>query len=522
MFYLLLGAFICFFSIVSLLIKEKLYMSEAMVATLFGAIVGPFVLKFFHPFDSFGQSLGMITLEVSRIVIAVQVMACGIDLPKDYIWKEKKFPNMIVKWVVSGLGIYWIIGMPFLEALVIAACLTPTDPVLANSIVKGKFAERHIPENVRLILSAESGMNDGLGTPFLFLALYLMRYPTTGGAIGAWLWRVVIYQIVVGALVGVVMAMAALWILKIAVKRDWIDRESLVFFWLALAITIMGVVSLYGGDDILAVFIAGNVLSWDGWINEQVKGAHFQETIDYFLNLSYFIYFGAVLPWSHIGKAISVIKLVLIALWMLFIRRLPVVMALSPWVPALRNVKEAFFAGWFGPMGASAIFYGLIAKVYLEVDEHPLMEIVMFVVLTSIFVHGGSVPLFQMGLSYQEKMKARRGEDLVMEEKRKMEEGESETTAGDDSDESVSQEAVEVEGGGKEAEIVVEVVEAEKVVATKTKPTWTQKVGGWMTKRKGGELMREETLVREETSESTRTLAVAENGITALVRNRVA
>ncbi|KAI8844204.1 Sodium/hydrogen exchanger family-domain-containing protein [Chytridium lagenaria] len=308
MFYLLLGAFICFFSIVSLLIKEKLYMSEAMVATLFGAIVGPFVLKFFHPFDSFGQSLGMITLEVSRIVIAVQVMACGIDLPKDYIWKEKMsmfmliVPNMIVKWVVSGLGIYWIIGMPFLEALVIAACLTPTDPVLANSIVKGKFAERHIPENVRLILSAESGMNDGLGTPFLFLALYLMRYPTTGGAIGAWLWRVVIYQIVVGALVGVVMAMAALWILKIAVKRDWIDRESLVFFWLALAITIMGVVSLYGGDDILAVFIAGNVLSWDGWINEQVKGAHFQETIDYFLNLSYFIYFGAVLPWSHIGK----------------------------------------------------------------------------------------------------------------------------------------------------------------------------------------------------------------------------
>jgi NhaP-type Na+/H+ or K+/H+ antiporter len=59
--------------------------------------------------------------------------------------------------------------------MVIGACLTPTDPVLANSIMKGKFAEAHIPLNVRLVLSAESGINDGLGTPFLFLAIYLMR-----------------------------------------------------------------------------------------------------------------------------------------------------------------------------------------------------------------------------------------------------------------------------------------------------------------------------------------------------------
>ncbi|KAJ3201996.1 hypothetical protein HDU67_000872, partial [Dinochytrium kinnereticum] len=159
--YLLLGAFICLFGLFSLVIKEKLYMSEAMFATVFGAIIGPFVLKYFDPLDRFGPSLNHVTLEVSRVVIAVQVMACGIDLPAKYLWKEGLsmfmliVPNMIIKWVVSALGVYWIVGVPYLEALVIAACLTPTDPVLANSIVKGKFAERHIPENVRLILSAE-------------------------------------------------------------------------------------------------------------------------------------------------------------------------------------------------------------------------------------------------------------------------------------------------------------------------------------------------------------------------------
>lgn len=42
-----------------------------------------------------------------------------------------------------------------LEALALGACVTPTDPILASSIVKGKFAEEHIPVTVRDLLSAE-------------------------------------------------------------------------------------------------------------------------------------------------------------------------------------------------------------------------------------------------------------------------------------------------------------------------------------------------------------------------------
>ena len=39
--------------------------------------------------------------------------------------------------------------------MTLAACITPTDPILASSIVKGRFAEEHIPEHVRDLLSAE-------------------------------------------------------------------------------------------------------------------------------------------------------------------------------------------------------------------------------------------------------------------------------------------------------------------------------------------------------------------------------
>lgn len=78
--------------------------------------------------------------------------------------------------------------------MVIASAITPTDPVLANSITQGRFADKHVPVNVRNIIVAESGANDGLGYPFIYLALNLILYPdpqyenfdSLRGAIGNW------------------------------------------------------------------------------------------------------------------------------------------------------------------------------------------------------------------------------------------------------------------------------------------------------------------------------------------------
>lgn len=48
------------------------------------------------------------------------------------------------------------------------------DTVHCCSIVKGRFAEKYVPKPVRDVLSAESGANDGLGYPFMFIAIFLM------------------------------------------------------------------------------------------------------------------------------------------------------------------------------------------------------------------------------------------------------------------------------------------------------------------------------------------------------------
>ncbi len=74
----------------------------------------------------------------------------------------------------AGLIYALIPGLNFLSSLAIAACLTPTDPILAAAVVGGKYADKHVPAHIRHLLAAESGCNDGAAFPFLYIALYLI------------------------------------------------------------------------------------------------------------------------------------------------------------------------------------------------------------------------------------------------------------------------------------------------------------------------------------------------------------
>lgn len=83
-------------------------------------------------------------MQLARLIIGLQVLFTGCNLPKQYIRKEwlslfvLLLPVMTCGWLGTGLLIWGIVpGLTYLEALVISACVTPTDPVLANSICKG-------------------------------------------------------------------------------------------------------------------------------------------------------------------------------------------------------------------------------------------------------------------------------------------------------------------------------------------------------------------------------------------------
>lgn len=131
----------------------------------------------------------------------------------------------------------------FVEALVVGACVTPTDPVLSNSIVKGKFADKNIPKELQKIIIAESGANDGLGYPFLFLPLYLIQHSglgsdhSTANAIGAWFGETWGYTIILSIVYGATVGYIAKELLHWAEEHHYVDRESFLVFAITLAVS---------------------------------------------------------------------------------------------------------------------------------------------------------------------------------------------------------------------------------------------------------------------------------------------
>ena len=340
------------------------------------------------------DNLAAITLYFSRLVLGVQLVLAGVQLPSKYLFREWKSlalllgPGMTVMWISSSLLAWGLVpNLPFLHALAVGACVTPTDPVLSNSIVKGKFADKNIPKDLQKIIIAESGANDGLGYPFLFLALYLIKYTGHGGAgysggaraaIGLWFAETWGYTIILSVLYGAVIGWTAKELLHYAEEKKFVDRESFLVFAITLALFIVGTCGMIGSDDVLACFVAGNIFTIDDWFRLETVDDSLQPTIDMLLNLSIFMWFGAVCPWTLFvhNQVISIYRLIFLGILVLLLRRLPVVYAMHWKIHQIEEKQQALFVGFFGPIGVSAVFYLYISLEFLrEVKvDHVLRE----------------------------------------------------------------------------------------------------------------------------------------------------
>ncbi|KAJ7086783.1 Sodium/hydrogen exchanger family-domain-containing protein [Mycena belliarum] len=396
--------------------RSQLYINEVILGTIFGIIVGPHCAGIFDP-RSWGNT-DAITLEVTRVILATGLFAIGVELPGSYMAKHVKgllilvVPTMAFGWViVAGIMHAIFPALGYVACLAIAACLTPTDPIICATIVGGKYALKHVPRNLRLIISAESAANDGLAYPFLSIAIYLTVESSRRAAIGKWFLVGWLYQVILGIVMGAVLGMAFSYVMKLSHKRGFIDRESYVAQYLALALFAIGVASTVGSDDLLAAFACGNAISWDQHFNDVTENEVFSSVIDLLLNCACFVYIGAWMPFAAFDSpalGITPWRLVLLFVAILALRRIPSVLLLYRWVPEITTWREALFTGHFGPMGVGAVFVSTLALSRLPIPQDPpanqeellaamLQPLVAFVVLGSIVIHGLSIPFFSLG-----------------------------------------------------------------------------------------------------------------------------
>lgn len=383
-----------------------------MWATVFGIIVGPYCAGIFDPraWASSDVASNQVTLEVTRIVLAVGVFAIGVELPKAYVgrhWKSLTFllvPIMVYGWFVCAALIYALIpGLDFLSSLAVSACLTPTDPILAAAVVGGRYAEKHVPEHLRHLLAAESGVNDGAAFPMLFISLYLIISKSDGAAVGKWFYATWVYEIILGTVLGGLLGYGFRHLMKFCERRDLIDRHSYVAQYVSLALLSNGITTILGSDDLLASFACGTAFAYDGWFNKKTEESLFSNVIDLLFNCACFIYIGAWIPFNDFNSVetgLTPWRLLCIALLVMLLRRLPIMMALYRWIPEVKTFREAIFSGHFGPMGVGAVFISTLAKeqipefsvktegrapgTQLEFISATLQPIIAFIVLVSI------------------------------------------------------------------------------------------------------------------------------------------
>ncbi|KAG9101754.1 hypothetical protein FS749_003829 [Ceratobasidium sp. UAMH 11750] len=394
---------------------------------LFGIIVGPAVLGWVDPNlwkpeeDRLMGYKDSLTLALTRITIGIQVFFAGVALPKKYLKTEFQslimllLPIMAVAWFVCGFLIYELIPrLTFMEALMISACITPTDPILANSITKGRYADRSVKPSVRNIIVAESGANDGLGYPFIFLPLLSIMARSSqefdapnrhlSGVIARWIYETWLYQVTLSVVLGLLIGWIARKSLRWCEERQMLDEDNFVAYGTGLSFFCLGFLGIIGSDDLLCCFIAGNSFSWDDRQRLAAEDAGFQDIIDMLLNAAIFMYIGAIMPWYAYNDAVTGLvpwRIVTLAICVVLFRRLPWVVTIHKLVPAIPSLREAIFVGWFGPIGVSAIFYVQVALEYLPKDSREQLKltvepIVYFMVFTSILVHGITVPAMKV------------------------------------------------------------------------------------------------------------------------------
>ena len=385
---LVVGSLVLLVGLFSEPIKRSV-LSAPLIALALGVMLGPAAFGVLDP-SRWGRQ-EIILEEAARLTLAIALMGVALRLPDAYPltrWRAMAVMLGLVMplmWLASGLLTFLILGLPFWVALLIGAVITPTDPVLASTIVQGESAQENLPARLRNLLSGESGANDGLAYPLVFLPILLLQRPP-GEALGHWVAYTLLWEVAAGVFMGALVGYGAGWILRWATHKGNIGQPSYLAYTVALGLLVLGGAKLLGTDGILAVFAAGVAFSASASIDEESQEEHVQEAVNRFFILPIFVLLGMALPWDkwvELGwGGLTLIVAVLL------LRRLPAVLALNPLIDQTRGLKDALFLGWFGPIGVAALYYASLAPREAGVEE--VWVVGSLIITASVIAHGMS------------------------------------------------------------------------------------------------------------------------------------
>jgi NhaP-type Na+/H+ or K+/H+ antiporter/rhodanese-related sulfurtransferase len=287
-------------------------------------------------------------------------------------------PGTLLTIIGVSLAAFYLMGVTPLQAVLLGAVLSSTDPVVLRDIVR----DVNVPRSVRRALSIEAGMNDLVVLPIVLVLIALL----TAQSNTAWDWANFLSRILVlSPLIGLAVGGVGAYVMGKVDASVGIGREYQALYGIGLVLASFAAAQSLGGDGFLAAFFGGlaitlfNVTLCDCFME-------YGEVTAEMMMLLAFVLFGAVL--SSLLTTVPLISgLALAVVSLLIVRPAAFTLVLLP--AKMSNLARGFI-GWFGPRGLNSLLLALLAVQAHVPGAEYLLAITGFVVVVSVVLHGTS------------------------------------------------------------------------------------------------------------------------------------
>jgi len=360
---------------------ERSRVSGPIVFTAFGLLAGPL-------------GLGLLGLEVNRELLRVLAEltlalvlftdAAGADL--GVLRKGWALPTRLLLLGLPltillgfGVGVLLFKELSIFEVALLATMLAPTDAALGKGVVSNPA----VPQRVRQGLNVESGLNDGICVPILFVFLALALGHGGDQSTSALVFSFLAKEIGIGVVTGLALTTGTVWLLRLCHRRQWISPTWIQFPVVGLAVGCFATAQFFGGSGFIAAFVGGLLFGvrLKDHREELLRAA--EGTGDTFALLTWVLFGAAVVSQAFQYFSWSIVLYAVLSLTL--IRMVPVFISLAGFGVSLEG---KLFLGWFGPRGLASIVFGIIVLEANLPNSLALAKVVVWTVILSILLHG--------------------------------------------------------------------------------------------------------------------------------------
>jgi sodium/hydrogen antiporter len=381
------------------LVLKKAPLSLPILCVLAGMAIfswTPFSNNAPHPID-----MPLLVERATELSVIISLMGAGLKLNRPLGWKSWAptwrllgiaMPLSVAAFAVAG---HALLGLSAAAALLLAAALSPTDPVLASDV---QIERPRSPQDdeARFALTSEAGLNDSLAFPFVHLAVGASLAGFTAATWSDWLLDAVLIRLTMGLLVGAGLGWLFGWIVYKMPRGTELSRTGDGFVALGATLVTYAVTEMLHGYGFLAVFVGGLMLRRAGREHDYNDRMHdFADEVERLLMMALLVLFGGMLVGGGIlwGLGWREVAFALIALFL--------IRPLVGWVSLAgleRPPLERFAIAFFGIRGLGSVYYLAYGLNHGSFEGHRLLwGTLALVVLISILLHGISVtPVMRM------------------------------------------------------------------------------------------------------------------------------